>query len=67
MWNSIFCYFYYIILLNIFRVFYLFYCYAVVYKNESFEMIKNLKADKFIEDFLKEFSEPFENTTFIFV
>ena len=39
--------------------------YAVVFKNEVFEMAKEIKADKFIEDFLKEFYEPFENTTFI--
>ena len=42
------------------------YTYSKVFKNEEFEKVKNIKADKFIENFLKEFYEPFENSTFIF-
>ena len=35
--------------------------YATVYNKESFDLAKSIKADKFIEDFLKEFYEPFES------
>ena len=46
--------------------------YAIVYNKESFDLDKSIKADKFIEDFLKEFYEPFENpkiliTTLVFL
>ena len=46
--------------------------YATVYNKESFDLAKSIKADKFIEDFLKEFYEPFENpkiliTTLVFL
>ena len=46
--------------------------YATVYNKESFDLAKSIKADKFIEDFLKEFYKPFENpkiliTTLVFL
>jgi len=34
--------------------------YSKVFNNESFKIAKNIKADKFIENFLKEFYETFE-------
>ena len=39
--------------------------YAKTFNNENFEIAKSIKADKFIENFLKEFYEPFENTSLI--
>ena len=46
--------------------------YTTVYNKESFDLAKSIKADKFIEDFLKEFYKPFENpkiliTTLVFL
>ena len=35
------------------------------FKNESFEIAKRIRADKYIEDFLKDFYTPFEKTGFI--
>jgi len=35
------------------------------FRNETFEVAKSVRADKFIEDFLKEFYEPFDKATFI--
>ena len=47
---------------------YLIYCsviYKQKYKNESIEYAKKVRADKFIEDFLKDFIEHFRNNTLI--
>ena len=38
---------------------YTIYIYCTVANNESFEIAKNIRADKFIEDFLKDFVKPF--------
>jgi hypothetical protein len=35
------------------------------FRNETFKIAKSIRADKFIEDFLKEFYTPFDKTTFI--
>lgn len=39
--------------------------FKVYNNNESFKIAKSIKADKFIENFLKEFSDPFEKGTLI--
>ena len=39
--------------------------YVKYFKNESIDLAKRIRADKFIEDFLKEFYEYFENKSFI--
>ena len=39
--------------------------YANAFNNESFEIAKSIKADKFIENFLKEFYESFEKKSLI--
>ena len=36
-----------------------------MFNNRSFEIAKKIRADKYIEDFLKEFYSHFENTGFI--
>ena len=41
--------------------------YAKDYKNPTFDIAKKIKADKFIEDFLKDFYEPFEKGTLIII
>ena len=41
--------------------------YIQVISNESFELAKNIKADKFIEDFLKDFVKPFENINILII
>ena len=41
--------------------------YAKYFKNESIDIAKGIGADKFIEDFLKEFYESFEKNSFILV
>ena len=35
------------------------------FRNETFKVAKSIRADKFIEDFLKDFYEPFDKATFI--
>lgn len=35
------------------------------FRNENFKIAKKIRADKFIEDFLKEFYTPFDKVTFI--
>ena len=35
------------------------------FRNETFKVAKSIRADKFIEDFLKEFYGPFDKATFI--
>ena len=35
------------------------------FRNRNFQIAKSIKADKFIEDFLKEFYSPFDKATFI--
>ena len=39
--------------------------YTKVFNNESFKIAKSIKADKFIENFLKEFYESFEKNSLI--
>ena len=44
------------------------YCVVIMardFRNENFKIAKKIRADKFIEDFLKEFYEPFDKATFI--
>ena len=35
------------------------------FRNETFKVAKSIRADKFIEDFLKDFYDPFDKATFI--
>ena len=35
------------------------------FRNETFKLAKSIRADKFIEDFLKDFYGPFDKATFI--
>ena len=44
---------------------YFIYIYTKVFNNESFKIAKSIKADKFIENFLKEFYESFEKNSLI--
>ena len=48
----------------IFRLFYIYslVIYSKILKDESLEIAKNIRADEYIENFLKEFYEPLENT-----
>ena len=45
--------------------FYFIFIYKNVFNNESFKIAKSIKADKFIENFLKEFYEHFEKNSLI--
>ena len=56
--------------INYIPAFLIFWIYSIVlysmdFKNESFEIAKRIRADKYIEDFLKDFYIPFEKTGFI--
>ena len=44
---------------------YCIYAYFSIYNKDEFSLVKTIKSDKFIQQFINEFTEKFENKTFI--